>query len=160
MDKQRYCSLSWDIQSPALGEACQSHFWRAPGYITPASLTSPLRSYFSNVQSSLWLLWLPSPNSAYRHSASKAMFQEHSATPPAKSSQKPRWALSHSWVTDWVLWTVLPTVPDLCLLSPVLPGAGHLKRGLSVILQQLGYKGMHGWQPPPAWISPPSHIPS
>lgn len=60
-----HCPLYRDTESPVLAEACQSHLRGAPGYITPVSLTSPLRSYFSNVQSSLWLLCLPSPSSSH-----------------------------------------------------------------------------------------------
>lgn len=82
------CSLGWDTVSPVLEEVCQSHRWGAPGYITSVSLTSPLRSYFSNVQSSLWLLCSSLPSSSHGHSTSKVVRQKHSAISPTKSFQK------------------------------------------------------------------------
>lgn len=87
-NRASHCSLYWDTESPVLEEACQSHLWAAPGYITAVSLTSPLRSYFSNVQSSLRLLCLSSPSSSHWHSTSKVIFQKHSAISPTKSFQK------------------------------------------------------------------------
>lgn len=82
------CSLGWDTVSSVLEEVCQSHRQGAPGYITSVSLTSPLRSYFSNVQSSLWLLCSSLPSSSHRHSTSKVVRQKHSAISPTKSFQK------------------------------------------------------------------------
>lgn len=136
MNKQGQSLLSvLDTESPVLEGACQSHLRGAPGYITPVSLTSPLRSYFSNVQSALWLLCSSSPSSSHCHSTSKVMFQKPSAISPTKASQKlqihsPR-HLRHG--------------PGLCkglchatlypgLLSPVLLGPDHLTGGLRVIL--------------------------
>lgn len=82
------CSLGWDTVSPVLEEVCQSHRRGAPGYITSVSLTSPLRPYFSNVQSSLWLLCSSLPSSSHGHSTSKVVCQKHSAISPTKSFQK------------------------------------------------------------------------
>lgn len=75
-------------ESPVLEEVCQHHLRGAPGYITPVSLTSHLRSYFSNVQSSLWLLHSSWPSSLHWHSTSKVVSQKNSAISATKSFQK------------------------------------------------------------------------
>lgn len=77
-----------DTVSPVLEEVCQSHCRRSSRLHNLCFSNLPLRPYFSNVQSSLWLLCSSLPSSSHGHSTLKVACQKHSAISPTKSFQK------------------------------------------------------------------------
>jgi hypothetical protein len=135
--------------------------WGAPGYITSVSLTSPLRSCFSNVQSSLWLLHCSLPSSSHRHSTSQVIVQKPFAMLPSECFQKllicSLLLLSQGLGNRKQPWQ---TMLFLRVASTCPPQPRPPKERIMHNFACLGSTGTQGWQPLSAWIIPPSHIPS